>query len=38
MSSEGERGGGEGRGGGTIAIKTERVDPDKEFSLVFTVG
>lgn len=27
-----------GREGAPIAIKTERVDPDKEFSLVFTVG
>lgn len=27
-----------GRGGGTVAIKTERVDAGKEFSLVFPVG
>lgn len=27
-----------GRGGSTVAIKTERVDADKEFSLVFPVG
>lgn len=27
-----------GRGGGTVVIKTEQVDADKEFSLVFPVG